>query len=338
MAREASVLLACLVFAAAAGGDETRAHRSFTMVYETSLKDVPAGAKQARLWVPVPQDTGDQEITNVQVALTAGGETLTRSLADLPKLDAVGGTSVKCTVAAIEHGWGRSLCVETPGKPIALRLSFDCRRYEARGGEGATDEELEMALGPDTLIPLGKKVSAVAGEIEEGEDELETGKRLYDHTLERMRYDKPADSGWGRGDSEWACDSRHGNCTDFHSYFIGLSRSKGIPARFVMGFPVSGGPERVAEVGGYHCWAYFWTDDGGWIPVDISEADKHPEKTEYFFGTLDYDRVTMTSGRDLTLDPAPAQGPLNFLVYPYAEVDGMAWPRVEKSFKRILAD
>jgi len=37
--------------------------------------------------------------------------------------------------------------------------------------------------------------------------------------------------GWGRGDAKWACDAKFGNCTDFHSYFMGLARSKGPPAR-----------------------------------------------------------------------------------------------------------
>ncbi|MDA1179178.1 MAG: hypothetical protein O2931_10325 [Planctomycetota bacterium] len=30
----------------------------------------------------------------------------------------------------------------------------------------------------------------------------------------------------------------------------------------------------------------------------------------------------MTEGRDLELVPAPAHGPVNFLVHPYVEVDG----------------
>jgi transglutaminase-like putative cysteine protease len=165
-------------------------------------------------------------------------------------------------------------------------------------------------------------------------DPLEVGRALYEHTLERMKYDKPAGGGWGRGDSEWACDARYGNCTDFHSYFIGLARAKRIPARFEMGFSVPAGPEEVVAIPGYHCWAYFWDDDHGWVPVDISEADKDPSKAEYFFGTLDQNRVTMTGGRDLVLDPAPANGPLNFFVYPYAEVDGAPYDKVTKEFSR----
>jgi len=68
--------------------------------------------------------------------------------------------------------------------------------------------------------------------------------------------------------------------------------------------------------------------------VDISEAVKHPEKSRYYFGALDPDRVTLTGGRDLELTPRPAAGPLNFFVLPHVEVDGRVWPHVATSFLR----
>src|SRR3712207_7840796 len=40
----------------------------------------------------------------------------------------------------------------------------------------------------------------------------------------------------------------------------------------------------------YHCWAAFAPAGRGWVPVDISEADKHPEMTDYYFGNLTADR------------------------------------------------
>jgi transglutaminase-like putative cysteine protease len=185
------------------------------------------------------------------------------------------------------------------------------------------------------MIPLDGKVSAIAASMQIPDDPRAAARALYDHTLERMKYDKPDDGGgWGRGDAEWACDARYGNCTDFHSYFMGLARARGMAARFEMGFPIPAGDEEVAQVGGYHCWAYVWIEGHGWWPVDISEADKYPEKTDYFFGRLDPDRVTMTGGRDLQLEPAPAQGPVNFFVYPYVEIDGESSKAFTRSFQR----
>jgi transglutaminase-like putative cysteine protease len=100
----------------------------------------------------------------------------------------------------------------------------------------------------------------------------------------------------------WACDSKHGNCTDFHSPFIGMLRADGIPARFDIGFPL---PESKDEgdIAGYRCWAEFYAPKTGWIPVDISEAWKAKERGNYFLGSIDADRVPFSTGRGIALSP-----------------------------------
>lgn len=313
--------------------DDPRPNRSFRFAYSAAVPEVPSGAKQVRLWIPVPLDTPDQKISKLVFKCTgAGVGTALGARPDDLKSGSKGG--LKWTINDISGGFGRSVCVESEGVPIAVELEFDVKRYETKGGGQASPEELLELRQPDKMIPLDGKVAAVAATLKLPEDPKAAVRSLYDHTLERMKYDKPeTDKSWGRGDAEWACDAKFGNCTDFHSYFMGLARVKGISTRFEMGFPIPDGEEKQAKVGGYHCWAYVWLDGQGWMPVDISEADKHPEKTDFFFGTLDADRVTMTGGRDLTLTPTPAAGTLNFFVYPYAEADGQ---KVEttKSFKR----
>jgi hypothetical protein len=97
----------------------------------------------------------------------------------------------------------------------------------------------------------------------------------------------------------YACDAKKGNCTDFHSLFIAMARSQGIPARFEIGFPLPA-DKQSSEIAGYHCWSDFYVDGKGWIPVDISEAWKHQEKRDYFFGAHDVNRVQFNTGRDLT--------------------------------------
>ena len=121
-----------------------------------------------------------------------------------------------------------------------------------------------------------------------------------------------------------------GNCTDFHSLLIGMARASGIPARFVMGFPL---PEdrTKGEIPGYHCWAELFVEGVGWLPLDSSEASRHPEKRAFFFGGLDANRVEFTRGRDLVLEP-PAAGRLNFFVYPRVEVDGVEHTAVTQNF------
>jgi transglutaminase-like putative cysteine protease len=149
-----------------------------------------------------------------------------------------------------------------------------------------------------------------------------------------MKYDKSG-TGWGRGDTLWACDSKRGNCTDFHSLFISMARSQKIPARYEMGFSIPT-DKHSGEVPGYHCWSDFYLQGTGWVPVDISEAWKHPEQHDYFFGAHDVHRVQFTMGRDITLSPPQHGLPLNYFVFPYVEVDGKEFSNV--ATKNSFAD
>ena len=184
---------------------------------------------------------------------------------------------------------------------------------------------------PDRLIPTDGKIKELAVEVTGSQSgAVAKAKAAYDYLFTNMRYDKTG-SGWGRGDALWACDAKHGNCTDFHSPFIGMLRADGIPARFDIGFPL---PENKheGEIPGYHCWAEFYASKNGWIPVDISEAWKAKEKRDYFFGSVDANRVQFSTGRDITLSPNKDGPALNYFVYPYVEVDGKPYEKIDKQF------
>ncbi|MFV2069378.1 MAG: transglutaminase-like domain-containing protein [Pirellulales bacterium] len=143
-----------------------------------------------------------------------------------------------------------------------------------------------------------------------------------------------------RYNKKWGGISNRGGpqpSSGFHSLFIALSRAKGVPARFEIGFSLP--PERgEGTVGGYHCWAFFHIDERGWVPMDISEADKHPEMKEYYFGNLTEDRVTFTTGRDIDLVPKQDDAPLIYFVVPYVEVDGTPWPKKNVTLSLAYAD
>jgi hypothetical protein len=73
----------------------------------------------------------------------------------------------------------------------------------------------------------------------------------------------------------------------------------------------------------------------GWGRGDIyyaSEAAKNPARREYFFGAHDENRVEFSIGRDLIVNPKQTGEPLNYFVYPYAEVDEKAFASVDKTF------
>ena len=78
-------------------------------------------------------------------------------------------------------------------------------------------------------------------------------------------------------------------------------------------------------------------DSSGWetgakVPVDVSEAWKHPKKREYFFGANDEHRVLFSRGRDIRFNPEQADEPVNFFVYPDTELDGKPFEAVQTKF------
>jgi len=171
----------------------------------------------------------------------------------------------------------------------------------------------------------------MADDITRGKNgDVEKAYAIYDYVFHTLRYDKSG-TGWGRGDAMWACDSKHGNCTDFHSLFMALMRAEKIPARFEIGFPVPANTSQ-GDIPGYHCWSEFYLSGLGWVPVDISEAWKDPAKHDFFFGSLDTNRVQFAVGRDVKLNPPQGGPPLNYFVYPYVELNAQPYDHVEKKF------
>jgi len=90
--------------------------------------------------------------------------------------------------------------------------------------------------------------------------------------------------------------------------------------------------QTAGQIAGYHCWAEFYTRERGWFPVDISEAWKHQEKKEYFFGAHDVNRVQFSVGRDLQLNPAQHGDRVNYLIFPYVKLGGEPYPNVANAF------
>ncbi|MGN6370002.1 MAG: transglutaminase-like domain-containing protein [Phycisphaerae bacterium] len=291
---------------AAASG--ARPSRTFNFDYRVVVTDLPKGA-DVRIWIPVAQTTPDQQVDLLSVP--AGGQLTT------------------------EKTYGNRLLYvshTSAGEDLPLHLSYRVTRFQDRGDAPAdSDRAASRFLKPDNLVPVGgKAVALIAGRVLPKND-IERARLIYDAVDDHMVYrkDKP---GWGTGNSEWAYQSCFGNCTDFHSLFISLARAEHIPAKFEIGFML--GEQRNGTIPGYHCWAKFKPAGHGWMPVDISDANQHPEKREANFGTIDQNRIMLSTGRDIVLEPRQAGGPVNFLVYPYVEVDGKPLPqdRINKSF------
>lgn len=295
--------------------------RDFEFTYTARITDLPEGARKVDVWLPYPVSDEHQEVTVTEVSSPVPHEILkdARYKNSILHLSVTDPQARELTV---------SLKVQVRRNEL-VRKGFAER---GRRGKKSLPPEAAQWLKPDRLVPLDERIRQMARDVTRGKKtDIEKARAIYDYVVDTMSYDKSG-TGWGNGDLYWACDARRGNCTDFHALFIGLIRAVGIPARFEIGFPIPA-QRGEGDIGGYHCWAEFYLAGYGWVPVDASEARKNPGKRDYFFGALDENRVQLSVGRDIVLNPKQAGDPLNYFIYPYVEVDGKPFQNVTKTFR-----
>ena len=286
--------VASVGLALAAPAHAAEGMRTFKVTHEFKV------VRGATVWVPLPSDDPWQTVRGLSV----DGAPWER---------------------VYDPRWGNAAARLRPTGAATMTVRYEVTRREraadaARAAGGvAAPSGYATWLGPDVRVPLDERVRTLAATVTAGKKTaLDKARAAYDYVLSTMKYDKPTGpgQGWGQGDILWACDKKYGNCTDFHALFIGLLRASGVPARFSIGYSIPSGSG--GDIAGYHCWADFYADGIGWVPVDASEAWKHADKRDYYFGHHDADRVQLSTGRDVTL-PGMRGTSLNYFLYPYAE-------------------
>jgi len=277
--------------------------REFRFSYDVTIPTPPSGSGHLDVWVPLPlSDPGVQEVRDL-------------------KINAPYGHSVHT-----EPVFGNRMIhfrVDNPSSPTFCSWSAHITRREDHGQGGRSSSPRYLA--PNNRIPLDGTARELALQLGSGDRSQPLHvrtRRIYDDVLEEMEYNKSV-PGYGHGDFERSVTICKGNCTDFHSRFIGVARASRIPVRFSMGIPLK--PTPRGRYNSYHCWAHYHDGDH-WHPVDISEADKivstDPARADWLFRHVDMHRVSLSFGRDIRLSPPQAGPPLNYFVFPHAEVDG----------------
>jgi transglutaminase-like putative cysteine protease len=296
----AAIVTPCL---ASSGPD-----RLFEFSYEVRAQDLPSSAA-VDIYIPRPTDQPGQRILDSDL------------VASLP----------------VNEGWEARYLngyyhLHRPAgadAEVELNFSWTVSRSEVSTG---MEQQLSVAdrdkyLSANTLVPVGHPMlDPILEEIHEmrtDDSRAATARAIYDWVVDNVEY-KKVGTGWGNGDTFWACNERYGNCTDFHALFISLARSEGIPARFEIGFPVPN-DRPSGDIKGYHCWVQFFLAGQGWVPIDASEAAKNPDKREQYYGAQPADRIHFSTGRDLALSRQSEKTPLNYFIYPYVEVGGKPW-------------
>jgi len=285
----------------------------FTFTYEAELPEITGAA---RMWLPIAQSDRFQTVEIVSLQAPGSHEMIQEQ---------ANGNTIWYLTLSPEHSHQK------------VTITYRVERHE-KAAYREQDTVVQKYLQASSLMPVGDRFGTIASAAikeKQANTPLTRARALYDYVIDNMRYAK--EGIYGTGDANYACDSKSGNCTEFHSLFISLARSAGIPARFAVGAAIPS-ERNEGGVDGYHCWAEFYAE-GKWWPVDISEGNKYTPLATYYFGHHPANRIELSRGRDLAPEPLPQSGPINFLAYPVLEIDGTpAYVNTTFTFTRNLRE
>jgi len=294
--------------------------------------DVPEDNTDTRLWIPYPVSDEDQSIEDVKIngSFSSSGIYREKDAGNL----------------VLYAEWTE------PTKERFITLSFITSARERVKADFPSVEassipvEVLPYVKTTAFIPTDGKVKEVASRLTKNKKTIqEKARTVYDWVVENT-YRDPEVRGCGIGDVETTLAKKGGKCVDISSVFVAVSRAAGIPAREVFGLRL-GEKGQTDITNGYHCWAEFYLPGYGWVPVDPADVRKMmllenldleaaDGYQEYFFGAVDESRIVLgKGGRGHYLEPRQKDGPINYFMYPYAEVNGKAleWLAAQKELK-----
>lgn len=290
---------------------------TYAVRHQLTVKDLPADAKQVRLWFWMPEDTPEQQVLDFRIVEAPQGTRITRD-------------------PTYGRAWIHLDAAADPAKPPKIVTEFRLRRREVRGladasKAGPITEEHRRAFARE--LRTDEKHMEVTPEIRKLADELcgtETNPVLVAHKCFEFVIGKsdhysifgPAPKGKCLGDAMECLAGTGDCCTDQHALFIALCRARGIPCRLIYGSRLNYANEGKDYDPGYRCWPRFFAPGLGWLPVDVSSADATKAGDgERWFGGLDDRRIEWAEGRDFDLEPRSSVKP-DLVIRAWVEVDG----------------
>lgn len=293
--------------------------RSGVISMEFDLSAQPQ-SEETQLWVPYPVSDLNQTITNVRVKGDyAEAAIYTDSIHQTPMIYA---------------RWDKG----TKRRNLTFLFNVDRKEVIRRDfpeREAAWNPaDYSRYLEGTSLGPVDGEVKRLAEQITRGQTTvLGKARAIYDWICDNM-YRDPERRGCGPGNVCQLLDTPGGKCTDIHSVFVSLCRAVGVPSRELFG--LRQGKTAEQDISGWqHCWAEFYLPGYGWVPVDPGDVlklmlkeklnsydPKAIEYRNYFWGGIDPFRVQLSRGRDLILNPLQKGQPVNYLMYPFAQVGG----------------
>jgi hypothetical protein len=257
--------------------------QTYALEYSVQVRGVTGEAPNSLyLWVPKPLEGPEQR--GIQL-ITQDPE---------PMFEEVRGVKLyrlENLVPAESYGVFQSYMVD--------RYSVETKVNIGRVTQYQTGTKLyKRYTAADPQVPAGsEQVAKLARSVVAGErNPYRQARAIYEYLLTRLEPVPPT----GDRDPLRALETRKSDAYSYAVPFCALARAAGVPARPVAGYLL----ERGQNAASRHYWAEFYIETVGWIPVDpfLGEgrirvsipAEANPRT--YYFGSLDFDRVTFSKG------------------------------------------
>lgn len=308
------IMLTVFLLITSTGHAET-AGGKITMAFDLSEQQ---SNRDVQLWIPYPVTNKNQTISNIKVE----GDYLSSAVY----------TDSTYENPILYARWN------SKAEKRHLTFTFDVERAEVikrafPKKETAWDPaDYSLYLSPTRFGPVSGDVKQLAEKITKDKTGvLAKAKAIYDWTCENT-WRNPETRGCGIGDMSQLLKNPCGKCADISSIFVALTRAAGVPSREILG--IRQGKKPVQDISKWqHCWAEFFLPGYGWVPVDPADVrkmmlkekldlsdPKTKEYRNYFWGGIDPYRIKLGEGRDLQLNPPQYGEPVNYLMYPFAQV------------------
>lgn len=297
----------------------TEKNVTYRVEQTTSITEVPAGTKQVKFWISIPDNERYQDLLDFEVLSAPGSWSVVRDSDRGNRfmlLEVYNPTSTTVSAKVAFTLNRRSVFTEILPERVGVITDSHRTLYA---------EELRQDAPHMKVTP---RIARMATEAVGTETNVALkARRLLDKVADYAdHYSKdPSKPNCGIGDAEDCMANAGGCCTDLHSMFIAMARAQGIPSRLQMGYRL-----REANAGkevdpGYRCWAEYFVPNYGWVSADIVEADAPNGlgRTRWFTGLTER-RLWLNEGREFDLAGRKAtEKRVNTMIIGYAEIDGV---------------
>ncbi len=291
-----------------------RETRTVELAQTVRLSEIPADAGLVRMWVPIPSDRNWQRVLDISIEKVPG----------------------VWKIVPQAEGRGRFIYVEwkDPDESIGeVRISCIVEREGVHFplGEVDTPSPFQADLftpALDVTAPLmmvDEEVSQLAADAVGRETDRAKQVQLLVRKVAEFADHYSKDSTkphCGRGSAQDCLVNGGGCCTDLHSLYIAMARSRGIASRMQYGYRLLDAKEGSEFDPGYRCWIESFIPGAGWVPTDIVAADNADESNPYRWSSLSPYRVWLWQGRSFELTPPTSTGPVHTMLSGWAEIDG----------------